>query len=168
MSGAPSENLLAELEALPEEERRMALLAAGEAEVKAIDGAWPLWAHAGQKPPHDDWSVWVMLAGRGFGKTRAGAEWVSAKARAHPEASIALVAATAEEARRVMVEGRSGLLEAARDEERAAMRWEPSLRRLTFASGAQAFVYSGASGESLRGPEHHFAWCDELAKWRRP
>jgi phage terminase large subunit-like protein len=56
----------------------------------------------------------------------------------------------------------------ARDEERGAMRWEPSLRRLTFASGAQAFVYSGASGESLRGPEHHFAWCDELAKWRRP
>ncbi|TMJ20767.1 MAG: ATP-binding protein [Alphaproteobacteria bacterium] len=108
-----------------------------------------------------------MLAGRGFGKTRAGAEWVSAFARAHPEAAIALVGATPDEARAVMVEGRSGLLALARAEERGAMRWEPSRRRLTFASGAVAFLYSAANPESLRGPEHHLAWCDELAKWRR-
>ena len=129
---------------------------------------WPVWAHAGQDPPEgEDWAVWVLMAGRGFGKTRAGAEWVSAMARAHPGASIALVAATAEEAREVMIEGRSGLLAAARPDERAAMRWQPARRRLVFASGATAFVYSGADGDKLRGPEHHFAWCDELAKWRQ-
>ena len=169
MSGGDTAKFLSELQSLPEEEARTVLLAAGERRVKAIEGEWPAWAHEGQLPPDgDDWLVWVMLAGRGFGKTRAGAEWVSAKARGHPGARIALVAANADEARRVMVEGSSGLLAVARDEERGRTRWEPSLGRITFASGAAAFVYSGAHGESLRGPEHHFAWCDELAKWRRP
>jgi phage terminase large subunit-like protein len=162
------ETLLDRLIALPPEAREAALKAAGEAHVKALDGNWPTWAHEGQAPPNDDWDVWVMLAGRGFGKTRAGAEWVSARARETPEARIALVAATPAEARRVMVEGRGGLFAAARHgEERRKMHWEPSLGRLTFASGAEALVYSGADGETLRGPEHHFAWCDELAKWKQ-
>ncbi|MGN8560580.1 UNVERIFIED_CONTAM: terminase family protein, partial [Campylobacter jejuni] len=92
----------------------------------------------------------VMLAGRGFGKTRAGAEWISELARAHPGTRFALVAATAEEARRVMIEGPSGLFAVARPAERKAMVWEPSRRRLRFASGATAFVYSGAHADSLR------------------
>jgi phage terminase large subunit-like protein len=109
-----------------------------------------------------------MLAGRGFGKTRAGAEWVSEKARACPEAKIALVAANPKEARRVMIEGRSGLLGVAREgDERRLIRWEPGIGRVRFASGAEAFVYSGADPDSLRGGEHHYAWCDELAKWRQ-
>jgi len=161
-------DLLSRLRALPPEKREMALRAAGEAHVKAVDHLWPIWTHAGQLPPHDDWDVWVMMAGRGFGKTRAGAEWVAERARETPGAKIALVAATPAEARRVMIEGRGGLFAAARDgEERSGMRWEPGLGRLTFASGAQAFTFSGADGESLRGPEHHFAWCDELAKWKK-
>ena len=138
------------------------------AERATVDGHWPDWAHEGQLPPaQDDWRVWVLLAGRGFGKTRAGAEWVAGFARANPDASIALVAATSEEARAVMVEGRSGLLALASAEERAAMTWQPTRRRLGFASGAEAFVYSAANPECLRGPEHHIAWCDELAKWKR-
>jgi phage terminase large subunit-like protein len=88
-------------------------------------------------------------------------------ARDNPGAAIALVGANPQEARAVMVEGRSGLLAVARPEEREQMRWEPSRRRLVFASGAEAFLYSAANPESLRGPEHHIAWCDELAKWRR-
>jgi phage terminase large subunit-like protein len=160
--------LLARLRGLPPDQRRAALLAAGEAHVKAFDTNWPTWVRTGQLPPHGDWDVWVLVAGRGFGKTRAGAEWVSERARETPDAKIALVAATPQEARRVMVEGRGGLFAAARDgAERRHMRWEPGLGRLTFASGAQAFVYSGADGESLRGPEHHYAWCDELAKWKK-
>jgi phage terminase large subunit-like protein len=160
--------LLARLRAMPTERRRAALLAAGDLDVRTLDCEWPVWARRGQVPPEGDWTVWVLLCGRGFGKTRAGSEWISAMARAHPDARIALVAATPAEARRVMVEGRSGLIAAAQDgDERRNLRWEPSLGRLTFASGAQAFVYSGADGESLRGPEHHFAWCDELPKWRR-
>ena len=143
------------LRALPEEQRRV------------LDEHWPAWAHEGQAPPHNDWRVWVLLAGRGFGKTRAGAEWVLRFARENPDAAIALVGATADEARTVMVEGRSGLLSRMRPAEREASLWEPSRRRLTFAGGAQAFVYSAANPESLRGPEHHIAWCDELAKWKR-
>ena len=161
--------LLARLRALPPEHRQSVLEAAGEQAVKAFDTDWPTWAHEGQLPPNDDWDIWVQLCGRGFGKTRAGAEWVSAMARTTPDAKIALVAATPNEARRVMIEGRSGLLKVARDgDERAGIDWAPSLGRLTFASGAEAFIYSGANGEDLRGPEHHFAWCDELAKWKRP
>ncbi|MEA3033948.1 MAG: hypothetical protein QOH86_1964 [Sphingomonadales bacterium] len=153
--------------ALVPEARREFLLNAGEDFAFGWDESWAAWAHKGQFPPDGEWTVWVLMAGRGFGKTRAGAEWVSEKARSVPEAKIALVAANPEEARRVMVEGRSGLLACARDGERRDIRWEPGNRRLLFASGAEAFVYSGADGESLRGPEHHFAWCDELAKWKR-
>ena len=146
--------------------RRTLVAALDEAEARRIDADWPAWVHRGQEEPEGtDWRVWVMLAGRGFGKTRAGAEWVSALARAQPGAAIALVAATVDEARRVMIEGRSGLLAVARREELERMRWEPSRRRLVFASGAEAFVFSGAHADGLRGPEHHFAWCDELAKW---
>jgi phage terminase large subunit-like protein len=160
--------LMARLRAMPPERRAAALAAAGEAAVKAYDEQWPLWAHRGQRPDHDDWTVWVMLTGRGFGKTRAGAEWVSEKARTCPGARIALVAANPREARLVMVENaRSGLLAVARHgDERQRMRWEPALGRIVFASGAEAYVYSGADGDSLRGAEHHYAWCDEFAKWR--
>ncbi|MET1111652.1 MAG: terminase family protein [Allosphingosinicella sp.] len=156
------------LEGLAEEEEiRLAVRSLTAEERLVLDTDWPSWAHSGQMPPEDEWRVWVLLAGRGFGKTRAGAEWVSAFARANPDAAIALVGANPEEARAVMVEGRSGLLAVAREGERDRMRWEPSRKRLIFASGAEAFVYSAANPESLRGPEHHIAWCDELAKWRR-
>ena len=160
--------LLRRMRGLAPGDRLMALRAAGDHDVRTLDTEWPAWAHDGQQPEHDDWHIWVMLAGRGFGKTRAGAEWISAKARETPGAGIALVAATPAEARRVMIEGPAGLLAVARDgAERREMRWEPGLGRLTFASSATAFVYSGADGESLRGGEHHYAWCDELAKWKR-
>jgi phage terminase large subunit-like protein len=158
---------------LDEAEARRALGSLTEAERLTLAADWPSWAHEGQEPTHDDWRQWVLLAGRGFGKTRAGAEWVSAFAREMGTVTsdcplrIALVGATIEEARAVMIEGRSGLLALARHDERDRMRWEPSRRRLTFASGAQAFLYSAANPESLRGPEHDIAWCDELAKWRR-
>jgi phage terminase large subunit-like protein len=156
------------LKGLTGDDMRLALNAMTEDERHVLASDWPSWAHEGQLPEDDRWRIWVLLAGRGFGKTRAGAEWVSAFARAHPEAAIALVAANPEEARTVMIESRrSGLLAVARPDERDKMLWEPSRRRLVFASGAEAFVYSAANPESLRGPEHHIAWCDELAKWRR-
>jgi phage terminase large subunit-like protein len=128
---------------------------------------WGQWAHEGQEPPPGDWRVWLMMAGRGFGKTRAGAEWVSALARAGGEGlRIALVAATVEEGVRVMVRGESGLMAVSAPEEDVIVY--PSRGLVQFASGAEAFIYSGANPEGLRGPQHHFAWCDELAKWRHP
>ncbi|MEA2998326.1 MAG: hypothetical protein QOK17_159 [Sphingomonadales bacterium] len=135
-------------------------------EVRRLWAEWAGWAHEGQTEPPGSWRVWAMLAGRGFGKTRAGAQWVEAFAHTHPGASIALVAATPDEARRVMIEGRSGLLALPRLG--PPPLWEPSRRRLEWENGAVGFVYSGAHPEGLRGPEHHAAWCDELAKWRYP
>ncbi|HEX8225890.1 MAG TPA: terminase family protein [Allosphingosinicella sp.] len=154
------------LEALDDEALRRVLAGLSGAERRALEAHWPSWAHDGQLAPEGPWRSWTILAGRGFGKTRAGAEWVSAFARTCPDARIALVAANADEARDVMIEGRSGLLEVARFEERDKMIWQPSRRKLVFASGAQAFLYSAANPDSLRAPEHHIAWCDELAKWR--
>ena len=159
--------LLRRLGALAPEERERVLAAARTPSLRTFERDWPSWAHRGQLPPDELWRIWVLLGGRGFGKTRAGAEWVSRMARETPGARIALVAATADEARRVMIEGRSGLLATARPGERRRMRWEPSRGRLEFASGAEAQLFSAANPESLRGPEHHFAWADELAKWRR-
>lgn len=135
-------------------------------QLNALHGHFPTFHHPGQLPPSGDWRTWLITAGRGFGKTRAGAEWVLSLTRTHPAIRIALVAATVDEARRIMVEGPSGLLRLARPNEIAD--WSPSQRLLTFSNGATAELYSGASPESLRGPEHHFAWCDELAKWRHP
>ncbi|MEO0030779.1 MAG: hypothetical protein RIS94_537 [Pseudomonadota bacterium] len=124
---------------------------------------WPLLARPSQLPPEGDWRVWLVMAGRGFGKTRTGAQWVNAVAEADPEARIALVAANLGEARSVMVEGESGILASVAPWRRPV--FEPSLRRLIWPNGAQASLYSAAEPESLRGPQHSHAWCDEIAKW---
>jgi phage terminase large subunit-like protein len=145
---------------------------------RALYHAWEWQAHGGQAAPEGDWRTWLLMAGRGFGKTRAGAEWLLARIAEASEAGgegtctstcplrIALVGASRDEAAKVMVEGPSGLLALARPE--AAPVWHPTLGTLRFAGVAEAFVYSGAHPDGLRGPEHHFAWCDEIAKWRRP
>ena len=126
---------------------------------------WYGYENPGQCAPEGDWRVWLIQAGRGFGKTRAGAEWVSQVARDVPGAQIALVAATIADGQRVMIEGPSGLIAVQRDHE--AICWSAGRRELRFPSGAVATLYSAEAGEELRGPEHHAAWCDELAKWRR-
>jgi phage terminase large subunit-like protein len=129
-----------------------------------IEEQWRFWARTSQLPPEgDDWRTWLLMAGRGFGKTRAGAEWVRGLAEQDGRLRIALVAATMAEGRSVMIEGQSGLLEIAPAGSRP--EYEPSLRRLSWPTGAQAFLYSAAEPEALRGPEHHFAWADEIAKW---
>ena len=146
------------------------------------EGWWAQW-HVGQVPPAsagtgpstslrtggeelgEDWLYWQLRAGRGFGKTRAGAEWVWRQARAHPEARIALVGANLDDVVKVMVEGPSGLQAAARSGEEA--RWVASRRRVDFSTGATGFAYSAERPEKLRGPEHEFAWCDELGKWAK-
>ncbi|UIP08265.1 terminase family protein [Erythrobacter sp. SDW2] len=124
---------------------------------------WEVWGRDEQHPPQGPWRVWLIKAGRGFGKTRAGAEWVRNVARHDPEARIALVGASLVEVRSVMVEGESGVLAASPGA--LAPDFEPSLRRLVWPNGAQAYLYSAGEPESLRGPQHSHAWCDEIAKW---
>lgn len=126
---------------------------------------WPLWARPAQLTPAGEWYVWLILAGRGFGKTRAGAEMTRAVAHAMPGCHIALIAETAADARDVLVEGpESGLL--AISPPWFMPKYEPSKRRLTWPNGSYATTYSGKEPDQLRGPQHHFAWADELAKWQ--
>ena len=124
---------------------------------------WQGWARDAQLPPEKAWRTWLICAGRGFGKTRAGAEWVRDVARHDGGARIALVGMNLNEVRNVMVEGDSGVLAASPGA--LAPHYEPSLRKLTWENGAVAWLYSAAEPDSLRGPQHSHAWCDEIAKW---
>jgi phage terminase large subunit-like protein len=156
--------IVARMGRLPEEERLKILRALKGTQSREFVDRWEAWAHEGQTEPEGDWSVWLIRAGRGFGKTRAGAEWVSDLARTMPDARIALVGATADDVRAVMIEGQSGLIAVARDDE--VLKWRAASGEVEFPSGAKAFVYSAEAPDKLRGPEHHAAWCDEIAKWR--
>ena len=124
---------------------------------------WKIWARREQLPPAGDWRIWLVMAGRGFGKTRTGAEWVRAVAASDPAARIALVGASLGEVRSVMVEGESGVLHVGPPRRRP--RFEPTLRRLVWRNGAQATIFSASEPDSLRGSQHSHAWCDEIAKW---
>jgi phage terminase large subunit-like protein len=128
----------------------------------ALERDWAALARPEQLPPDGDWSTWIYLAGRGAGKTRAGSGWIHSLAS--KPCRIALVAPTAADARDVMVEGESGILVTAPSHARP--EYEPSKRRLTWPSGAVATMFSAEEPDRLRGPQHHFAWCDELAAWR--
>ena len=140
------------LTALPPQSRDGFLDGLEEEERARLMAHWPFWARTEQLPPPGDWRIWLICAGRGFGKTRAGAEWIGATARANPQARIALVGSSIGEARSVMVEGESGILSCSRGDWRPL--FEASLRRLTWPNGAQAHLYSAAEPESLRGPQH--------------
>jgi phage terminase large subunit-like protein len=130
---------------------------------------WEAWARDKQlaciEAP-EDWVVWLILAGRGFGKTRTGAQWVIAQAAADPHARIALVGRTAADVRDVMVDGESGIL--ASSPPWFKPNYEPSKRRLTWPNGAIATTFSSEEPNALRGPQHHFAWADEPAAWKYP
>ena len=126
---------------------------------------WLGWRRTEQMPPHGDWRTWLILAGRGWGKTRTGAEWVIDRIEDGAE-RIALIGPTAADARDVMVEGESGILAIAPRDLDA--NYEPSKRRITFASGAICTTFSADEPDRLRGPQHDFAWADELAAWRYP
>lgn len=132
---------------------------------EALRYCWEKVGRPAQQPPPGDWATWLIMAGRGFGKTRAGAEWVRAIAERDGSARIALVAGSLHDARSVMVEGESGLLAIAPPGNRP--KWFPTLRQLVWKSGALAMVYGAAEPDSLRGPQHHYAWADEIAKWPR-
>ena len=143
-------------------------------EVRALDPIarerllrrWDVWGRPEQQPPPGEWRTWLILAGRGWGKSRTGAEWVRAMATRGRARRIALVARTAADVRDVLIEGESGLLAIHRADERPV--WEPSRRRLTWPNGAIATTYSADEPDQLRGPQHDSAWVDEICAWRYP
>lgn len=124
----------------------------------------------GATNPRKDWTFWLLLAGRGFGKTRSGAEWAIEKARDMPHSHGALVAATADDARKTMlsagmesIAGMSGILAVSPPGFRPI--YEPSKRTITWPNGSVATLYTAEEPDRLRGPQHHWAWVDEVAAW---
>jgi phage terminase large subunit-like protein len=148
---------------LPQPEQQKREKAMHEDEGHSLAHHWAAWERPDQRPPLGDWSVWLAMAGRGFGKTRMGAEWVRARATEKPGRRIAIIGATSSDVRSIMVEGGSGLLSIAPEGEYP--EYEPSLKRLTWPNGSIAELYSAAEPEGLRGGEHHYAWADEIGKW---
>lgn len=125
---------------------------------------WSFWANGAQLPPDGDWRFWLIMGGRGSGKTRAGAEWLRAQAESGRRGRFALVGPTYADVRNVMIEGESGLLAIAPKDQRPV--FESSRGRLVWPNGAQAFAFSAESLEGLRGPQFHAAWCDEFCVWK--
>lgn len=125
---------------------------------------WDIWAREKQRQPLGDWRVWLILAGRGFGKTRTGAQWTLKQIESGACQRFALVGRTASDVRDVMVEGESGILSSAHPHRRPI--YQPSKRRLTFPNGATATTYSAEEPDTLRGPQHDGFWADESASWR--
>lgn len=152
------------LNSLDEESRLKLINDLSDEEALVLLYDWTVWARPKQLAPDGDWDIWLVLAGRGFGKTRCGAEWVRQKAEAYPDARIALLAPTAADARDVMVEGESGIMNICPPHNMPI--YEPSKRRITWPNGAMAVTYSADEPERLRGPQHTHMWADELAAWR--
>lgn len=149
------------LASLPEVERERHLASLTTETKASLRWHWPFWARPNQVAPPGDWSTWMALAGRGFGKTEAGAQWVRQRV-AQGAKAIALVAETQKDLEEVMV---ARLLAIYPPNERPEVRYRPV--RITWPNGAQALGYNGTEPDQLRGPEFDTAWVDELAKYRR-
>jgi phage terminase large subunit-like protein len=154
---------------LPPGLRRRVLMDLPPPALRAVLDEWWWQARGGQIEPPGNWRIWSIVAGRGFGKTRAGAEWVWQRAREARTVAgkrplrIALIGASLDEVAKYMVEGESGLLAVARIDEEA--RWIADRGIVEFPSGALGFALTAERPEKVRGGQYHFAWCDELAKW---
>jgi phage terminase large subunit-like protein len=137
------------------------------ADLKRFLRDWPVFAGRKQRPPLGDWRTWLLLGGRGAGKTRAGAEWLSRLVRGDRHfqgdaaGRVALVGETHDDARAVMVEGQSGVL--AVSEPSFRPKWHPARRELVWPNGVVGKVFSAADPEGLRGSQFGAAWCDVVS-----
>ena len=125
---------------------------------------WSFWARPNQLTPPGQWITWLILAGRGYGKTRTGAEWVRQQVKKYRY--VNLIGATADDARDIMIEGESGILSICPPSERP--KYLASKRRLEWPNGAKSLIFTADEPERLRGKQHMKLWCDELAAWRYP
>ena len=130
---------------------------------EVLEYMWEFWGRPEQLEPNGDWSIWLIMAGRGFGKSRTGSEWCRKQARKFPGSIGALIGRTSADVRDVMVEGPAGLLRVSPKKERP--KYEPSKRRVVWPNGTIAMCYSADEPDQLRGPQHHWVWGDEFASW---
>lgn len=149
------------------------LLQLGPAKAEELMYTWAFWARPQQIAPDGNWNTWFINAGRGFGKTRAGVEWVRSKVK-QGHKRIAAIAATNSDIERVMVNGESGFLARCWKGDKTNKgvplgqpQWSPTKRLLTWENGAYVQFFSAEEPERLRGPQFEAAWCDELAAWNR-
>lgn len=160
----PLKASLAEHVARSPEKRAALLRALTDQQCRDLRYHWPFWARPNQLLPPGLWQTWAIVAGRGYGKTRTGAETVRYWAETLPGCRIALVGRTAADVRDVMIKGESGILGTSHPEFRP--HYEPSKCLLTWPNGSTARAYSAEDPDVLRGPQHHKAWADEMAAWR--
>jgi phage terminase large subunit-like protein len=161
-----NDSLAVLLASLPEDQLSALIGSLSPDQQRTLLYDWSIWRRPKQTTPEGPWRTWLILAGRGFGKTRTGAEFVREQVNSGAARHIALVGATAADVRDTMIEGESGLLSIYPSDQRP--RYEPSKRRVTFHNGATASAYSADEPDRLRGPNHDLAWADELAAWRYP
>lgn len=165
-------SLMAWIASEPREVQDQFLNDLDEGALLALPFLFEAWALDHQLPPEGDWRTWVILGGRGAGKTRAGSEWVRAMVEGSRSCDpgrakrVALVGETYDQAREVMVFGDSGILACSPPDRRP--KWVATRRTLVWPNGAEATVFSGNDPEALRGPQFDAAWIDELAKWKKP
>jgi len=156
----------------PQRETLKQKIASGDVDLDDEESAvvmstWEFWARDEQLAPRDPWwTYWLILAGRGYGKTRAGGEWVRDRATSGTFAHVNLIAATADDARDIMIEGESGILAICPAWERPDYR--SSKRRLEWPNGCRSLIFTADEPERLRGKQHESLWADELAAWRYP
>jgi phage terminase large subunit-like protein len=159
------------LASAPAEIRENFLDKIGKGGLRALPFLFEFWALEHQLPPEGDWRAWVIMGGRGAGKTRAGAEWVRSQVEgARPldpgrKRRVALVGETYDQVREVMIKGDSGILACSPPDRMP--EWKASERKLVWDNGAEAQVFSASEPEALRGPQFDAAWVDELAKWKK-
>lgn len=151
---------------LPPEKREEVWKSLTQEQAQEIFYNWRFWARPKQIPPEGDWYVWFLNAGRGFGKTRTGAEWIIERAKEHPGRWMALIARNPADARDYMIEGPGGIL--THSPPWFYPKYEPTNRRILWPNGSYATIYSGEEPDQLRGFSGDTAWLDELAKWKQP
>jgi hypothetical protein len=156
-----SSSTLESLRALPASERRAILSELSDEQAAQLFFDWTFWARQEQLPPAGRWRIWLVLAGRGYGKTRIGAEWVREQVKTYEH--VNLVAKSRDEYRDVMVEGESGILACCPPWERP--EWLATRRMLKWPNGARSLCFTAEEPEQLRGPQHQRLWGDEVAKW---
>jgi phage terminase large subunit-like protein len=174
MTPTPQRKLTADtLRKLPKNQVDEVFKQLGPKKVEELKHTWSFWARDEQLEPEGDWNTWFVNAGRGFGKTRAGVEWVREQVKRGAK-RIAAVAATNSDIERVMVKGESGFLNVCWKGDKTYKggkmgypEWSPTKRTLSWENGAQVQFFSAEEPERLRGPQFELAWCDELAAWNK-
>lgn len=165
MTHSSNASLASQVAALPPEERASLIATLSEADVTKLLYDWRFWARPSQIAPDGSWLYWLAMAGRGWGKTRTGVEWVGERVDAGAR-HIILAGATAADVRDIMVDGESGILAKSPPWRRPV--YEPSKARLTWPNGARGLLLSADEPERFRGKQSDTVWADELAAWRYP